>query len=86
MSHSLGRKSKARGGMAQHSRSVGINLIGNVRSIELRALQNMLELGVLSQVEITRDGTWFHGKPGSEFRALVRWFLNRGFERVDDGK
>ena len=86
MSHSLTRKGKAKKGMAQHSRSVGANLIGPVRSIHLRALQNMSELGVLSQVEITRDGTWFSGRPGPEFRALVKWFVDRGFKRVDDGQ
>lgn len=86
MSHSLSRKGKSSKGMAQHSRSVGAHLVGNVSSVELRALQNMLELGVLSQVEITRDGTWFSGRPGPEFRALVKWFLERKFERVDDGQ
>ena len=86
MSHSLARKGKTKKGMAQHSRSVGAYFVGDLGLAEVRTLQWWLDAGMLSHVELTRDGAWFRGKPGLEFRTLVKWFLGRGFERVDDGQ
>lgn len=83
MSHSLNRKGRTLRGMARHSRSVRAYLTGNLGVTEVRILQHMLDSGTLSHVEVTRDGTWFSGKPGAEFRALVRWFLDNGFEKAD---